>query len=359
GKGIVYDAVTNEEVEFNGKPLRGVSVITDGNLADRAYQVTNGLINNKLVTVQTGEEGKIVRRVLIEEGCRIEHEYYCSILLDRNTGTNIIMVSTEGGVEIETVAEETPEKLIKVHVDPTTGFMPLQARELGFGLGLKGAGLKSFINFIITLYKAYEAMDCSMLEVNPLVSTPDGEFIALDAKVNFDDNAEYRHPEWAALRDIEEEDPLEVEAGKYSLNYIKLDGNVGCMVNGAGLAMGTMDIIQLAGGRPANFLDVGGGADVERISNAFRIMMSDPHVEAVLINIFGGIVRCDRVANGILQALQLVEVDVPLIVRLDGTNADEALEILRKSGLNFLLANTLQVAAEKVTEALSLKAVTA
>ena len=198
-----------------------------------------------------------------------------------------------------------------------------------------------------------------MLEVNPLVVNSDGAFIALDAKVNFDDNAEYRHPEWAALRDIEEEDMLEVEAGKYNLNYIKLDGNVGCMVNGAGLAMGTMDIIQLAGGRPANFLDVGGGADTERISNAFRIMMSDPHVEAVLINIFGGIVRCDRVANGILQALKQVDVKVPLIVRLDGTNAEEAREILRKSGLNFLVAATLQEAAEKVTEALTLKAVTA
>ncbi len=359
GKGIVHHPATNQVIEINGKPLRGVTVVTEGNLADRAFQISNGLINNKLVTIQTGEEGKIVRRVLIEEGCKIEHEYYCSILLDRSVGKNVIMVSTEGGVEIETVAEETPEKLIKVHVDPTAGFMPFQARELAFGLGLSGAPLKSFVSFITTLYAAYETMDCSMLEVNPLVVNSDGAFIALDAKVNFDDNAEYRHPEWAALRDIEEEDMLEVEAGKYNLNYIKLDGNVGCMVNGAGLAMGTMDIIQLAGGRPANFLDVGGGADTERISNAFRIMMSDPHVEAVLINIFGGIVRCDRVANGILQALKQVDVKVPLIVRLDGTNAEEAREILRKSGLNFLVAATLQEAAEKVTEALTLKAVTA
>jgi succinyl-CoA synthetase beta subunit len=231
--------------------------------------------------------------------------------------------------------------------------MPFQARELAFGLGLSGAAYKSFVHFITKLYHAYEVMDCSMLEVNPLVSTKDGEFIALDAKVNFDDNAEFRHPHWAELRDITEEDPLEVEAGKYSLNYIKLDGNVGCMVNGAGLAMGTMDIIQLAGGKPANFLDVGGGANVERIANAFRIMMSDPHVEAVLINIFGGIVRCDRVANGILQALQQVTVTVPVIVRLDGTNAVEAREILQKSGLDFLVAATLQDAADQVTNALT------
>jgi succinyl-CoA synthetase beta subunit len=352
GKGTVHNPATNEAIMFNEKPLRGVTVLHSGDLADGAYKVADGLIGNKLVTIQTGEEGKIVRRVLIEDGCNIGHEYYCSILLDRGRGQNLIMVSTEGGVEIETVAEETPEKIIKVHIDPSTGFMPFQARELGFGLGLSGSSLKSFISFIMKLYAAYEAMDCSMLEVNPLVSTVDGDFIALDAKVNFDDNAEYRHPNWAELRDIEEEDPLEVEAGKYSLNYIKLDGNVGCMVNGAGLAMGTMDIIQLAGGKPANFLDVGGGANAERIANAFRIMMSDPNVEAVLINIFGGIVRCDRVANGILQALEQVTVNVPVIVRLDGTNAIEAGEILKKSGLNFLVAATLQDAADRVTEAL-------
>ena len=224
---------------------------------------------------------------------------------------------------------------------------------MAFGLGLSGQSFKSFVSFIQKLYKAYEDMDCSMMEINPLVTTADGEFMALDAKVNFDDNALDRHPEYAALRDIEEEDPLEVEAGKYNLNYIKLDGNVGCMVNGAGLAMATMDIIQLAGGRPANFLDVGGGANVERIANAFRIMMSDPHVKAVLVNIFGGIVRCDRVANGILQALQQVEVNVPIIVRLDGTNAEEARQILKKSGLAFLIAATLQDASDKVTEALT------
>lgn len=352
GKGIVQDA-DGTPIEVLGKPLRGVTVITEGNLADRAYSVAHGLIGNTLVTVQTGPEGKTVHRVFIEEGCKIGHEYYCSILLDRQTSRNLIMVSTEGGVEIETVAEEHPEKIIKVWIDPSEGFQPYQARQLGFGLNLSGSSFKSFVAFIQKLYKAYEAMDCSMLEVNPMVATVDGEFMALDAKVNIDDNALYRHPEYMELRDIEEEDPLEVEAGKFNLNYIKLDGNVGCMVNGAGLAMGTMDIIQLAGGKPANFLDVGGGADVERIANAFRIMMSDPHVEAVLVNIFGGIVRCDRVANGILQALKQVEVGVPVIIRLDGTNAVEAREILVKSGLNFLVAATLQDAADKVTEALS------
>ncbi len=352
GKGTVHNPETDEPIMVDGKPLRGVTVLTSGNLADRAYQVAEGLLNNKLVTIQTGAEGKIVRRVFIEDGCSIAHEFYCSILLDRGLGQNLIMVSTEGGMDIEEVAEHTPEKIIRVHVDPATGFQPHLARELAFGLGLSGSSFKSFLSFIAKLYNAYVALDCSMLEVNPMVVTTDGEFVALDAKINLDDNAEYRHSYWADLRDVTEEDPLEVEAGKYNLNYIKLDGNVGCMVNGAGLAMGTMDIIQLAGGKPANFLDVGGGANVERISNAFRIMMSDPNVEAVLINIFGGIVRCDRVANGILQALQQVEVKVPVIVRLDGTNAVEAREILQSSGLNFLVAATLQDAADRVTEAL-------
>lgn len=355
GKGIVYDVNTNQPLMFGEKELRGVTVLHDGNIADKAYRIANSMIGNKLVTIQTGEEGKIVRRMLIEEGASIKKEYYCSILLDRESSRNLIMVSTEGGVEIEKVAEETPEKIIKVTVDPAVGFQGYLARELALGLGLTGDAFKGFVPFISKLYSAYEQMDCSMLEVNPLVITNDNKWIALDAKVNFDDNALYRHPDYVQLQDVEEEDPLEVEAGKYNLNYIKLDGNVGCMVNGAGLAMATMDIIQLAGGSPANFLDVGGGANVDRIANAFRIMMSDSNVKAVLINIFGGIVRCDRVANGILQAMEKVKVTVPVIVRLEGTNAPEALAILKKSGLNFLLADTLDAAAKQVTNALSSK----
>jgi len=355
GKGIVQDG-NGQNIELFGKELRGVTVVKGdeyGNIAHKAYLIAKNTLGNKLVTIQTGEAGKIVNRMFIEEGASIEKEYYCSILLDRSNSQNLIMVSTEGGVEIEKVAEETPEKIIKVHVDPAVGMQGYIARDLAFGLGLTGNAFKSFVDFIQKLYHAYEEMDCSMLEVNPMVVTTDEKFIALDAKVNFDDNALYRHPEYTNLADVDEEDPLEHEAGKYNLNYIKLDGNVGCMVNGAGLAMATMDIIQLAGGSPANFLDVGGGANVERIANAFRIMTSDSNVRAVLINIFGGIVRCDRVANGILQALQKVDVSVPLIVRLEGTNSAEARDILKKSGLNFLLAKTLDDAAKAVTKALA------
>ncbi|MBI3260536.1 MAG: ADP-forming succinate--CoA ligase subunit beta [Ignavibacteriae bacterium] len=357
GKGTVVHAATNQPVEVGAKQVRGVTVIREGNVADKAYQIAKATFGNKLITIQTGAEGKIVNRMFIEEGCSIATEMYVSIVLDRNTGKNIIMASTEGGVEIEKVAEETPDRIIKETINPVTGFQQFQARRLAFGLGLSGDGFKSFLSFITKLVTAYEDMDCSMLEVNPLVLTTDGKIIALDAKLNFDDNALYRHVEFNDLRDLAEEAPLEVEASKYNLNYIKLDGNVGCMVNGAGLAMATMDIIQIAGGSPANFLDVGGGANVERIANAFRIMMSDPNVKAVLVNIFGGIVRCDRVANGILQALQQVEVNVPVIVRLEGTNAKEAQEILKNSGMEFLVAGNLQDAAQKVTEALSAKAV--
>ena len=260
------------------------------------------------------------------------------------------MASTEGGMEIEEVAEHSPEKILKETINPNIGFQGYQARRLAFGLGLSGQAFKNFVKFITKLTNAYDALDCSMLEINPLVVTTDEQIIALDAKVGFDDNALYRHPNYAELRDISEEAPLEVEASKYDLNYIKLDGNVGCMVNGAGLAMATMDMIKLSGGEPANFLDVGGGANVERIANAFRIMMSDKNVEAVLINIFGGIVRCDRVANGIIKALETVEVNLPLIVRLDGTNAELAAEILDKSDLEFKVAKSFNEAAEKVSE---------
>ncbi|MGB9912105.1 MAG: ADP-forming succinate--CoA ligase subunit beta, partial [Candidatus Kapaibacteriota bacterium] len=317
---------------------------------DKVYQYAVKMLGKKLVTVQTGEAGTIIRKIYLEEGSSIAKEYYAGIVLDRNVGRNTIMVSTEGGVEIEKVAEETPEKILKEWINPAIGFQSYQARRLAFGLGLTGEAFKSFVYFITQLVEAYEQLDCSLLEINPLVLTTDGKMIALDAKINFDDNALFRHPEYAELRDISEEDPLEVEASKYDLNYIKLDGNVGCMVNGAGLAMATMDLIQLSGGKPANFLDVGGGANVERIANAFRIMVSDPNVKAVLINIFGGIVRCDKVANGIVEALNNVEVKVPVIVRLDGTNAEEGLEILRNSHLQFRVAKTFEEAARTVTE---------
>lgn len=354
GKGKIYNS-ENKPIQIDGKDLKGVSIITGDNIADTVYRYSKEMLGNKLVTIQTGEKGTIVNRLLIESGVSIAREFYAGITLDRQNGMNTIMVSTEGGVEIEKVAEETPEKIIKEAIDPKLGFQGYQARTLAFGLGLKGKAFKSFIKFITNAVKAYEQLDCSILEINPLVLTSDDEIIALDAKINFDDNALYRHPEYIDLRDTSEEDPLDVEASKYDLNYIKLDGNVGCMVNGAGLAMATMDMIQLSGGSPANFLDVGGGANVERIANAFKIMMSDPSVEAVLVNIFGGIVRCDKVAEGILEALKQVEVNVPLIIRLDGTNAEEAKEMLEKSDLEFNVALTFEEAATQVTKVVTNK----
>lgn len=355
GKGVIHDAQTGEPVQYGDKELRGVKVlpIDNENPLHEVWEIARRMLGNKLITVQTGEEGKIVNRILVADGVDIEKEFYCSVLLDRATGRNIIMVSTEGGVEIEKVAEETPEKIVKEQVDPGAGLQGFQARRLAFGLGLSGNAFKSFQKFINALYNAYLQLDASLVEVNPLVLTPAGEIIAVDAKVSIDDNALYRHKEIEEMRDESEEDPLEVEASKHDLNYIKLDGNVGCMVNGAGLAMATMDIIKLAGGEPANFLDVGGGASVERVASAFKVMMSDPHVKAVLINIFGGIVRCDRVANGIIQAMETVKVDVPVIVRLQGTNAEEAREILENSTLHFAVAMTLQDAADRVKEALA------
>jgi len=350
GKGHLVNIDTNEILEFDGKPVRGVNIIAGGNISDKVYKYANATFGNKLITIQTGEKGSVVNRMLIEEGCNIAKEFYAGITLDRQTGRNTVMCSTEGGVEIEEVAEHTPEKILKEQIDPALGFQGYQARRLAFGLGLSGDAFKNFIKFITKLVKAYEDMDCSLMEINPLVLTADNQIVALDAKINFDDNALYRHPEFAELRDLSEESPLEVEASKYDLNYIKLDGNVGCMVNGAGLAMATMDMINLSGGNPANFLDVGGGANVNRIANAFRLMMSDPAVEAVLINIFGGIVRCDRVAEGIIQALETVKVDVPVIVRLDGTNAIEAAEILKNSTLEFKVATSFNQASERIKE---------
>lgn len=350
GKGTIHNIFSGEPHILYDKPVRGVNIVSNGNISDMAYQYAKTILGHKLITIQTGEAGSIVRRLLIEEGVSIAREFYAGMLLDRQVGRNVIMVSTEGGVEIEKVAAETPEKIIKEWINPAIGFQQFQARRLGFGLALSGDAFKSFVNFITKLVIAYESLDCSLLEINPLVLTTDNKMIALDAKMNFDDNAIYRHPEYLELRDESEEDPLEVEASKYDLNYIKLDGNVGCMVNGAGLAMSTMDLIQLSGGQPANFLDVGGGANVERISNAFRIMMSDPNVKAVLINIFGGIVRCDKVADGIVEALKNVEVNVPVIVRLDGTNAAGGIRTLMKSGMKFKVAKTFEEAAKLVTE---------
>ncbi len=316
------------------------------------YELSKQILGMTLVTHQTGPEGKVVKRLLIEQGVNIERELYVGITLDRAISKNVIMVSTEGGMEIEKVAEETPEKIIKEPVDPAIGLQAFQARKLAFALGLKGEQHKNAVKFLMALYKAYVATDCSIAEINPLVVTKEQQVIALDAKINFDDNALYRHPELAAYRDLEEEEPLEIEASKYNLNYIKLDGNVGCMVNGAGLAMATMDIIKLAGGQPANFLDVGGGANKETVANGFKIILSDPNVKAILINIFGGIVRCDRVAEGVINAARWVEVNIPIVVRLEGTNAKEAQILLKKSGLNFEVAGSLKEAADKVTKVL-------
>lgn len=311
------------------------------------------MIGMRLVTHQTGEEGRIVKRLLIEQGINIARELYFGITLDRATSQNVVMASTEGGVEIEQVAAETPELILKEFVDPRTGFQGYQARKLAFGLGLTGTQFKNAVKFFSALYNAYEETDASLAEINPLVVTEEGDVLALDAKMNFDDNALFRQPEIQEMRDLDEEEPLEIEASKYNLNYIKLDGNVGCMVNGAGLAMSTMDIIKLAGGEPANFLDVGGGASSETVENGFRIILSDQNVKAVLINIFGGIVRCDRVATGVVQAARNVQVDLPVVVRLAGTNAEEAGVILRESGMQFLVADTLEDAAKKVTEAIA------
>ncbi len=311
------------------------------------------MIGMRLVTHQTGEEGRIVKRLLIEQGINIARELYFGITLDRATSQNVVMASTEGGVEIEQVAAETPELILKEFVDPRTGFQGYQARKLAFGLGLTGTQFKNAVKFFSALYNVYEETDASLAEINPLVVTEEGDVLALDAKMNFDDNALFRQPEIQEMRDLDEEEPLEIEASKYNLNYIKLDGNVGCMVNGAGLAMSTMDIIKLAGGEPANFLDVGGGASSETVENGFRIILSDQNVKAVLINIFGGIVRCDRVATGVVQAARNVQVDLPVVVRLAGTNAEEAGVILRESGMQFLVADTLEVAAKKVTEAIA------
>jgi succinyl-CoA synthetase beta subunit len=326
---------------------------------DEVMEKSKAILGGTLVTHQTGLEGKVVNKVLIAEdvyypGESEPKEYYMSILLDRATSRPVIMASTEGGMNIEDVAAETPEKIIKEWIDPMMGLQPFQARKVAFALGLEGTAFKEMVKFIHSLYAAYIGLDASMFEINPVLKTSDSKILAVDAKVNLDDNALFRHKDLQELRDVSEEDPLEVEAGKSGLNYVKLDGNVGCMVNGAGLAMATMDIIKLSGGEPANFLDVGGGANAETVEAGFRIILKDPNVKAILINIFGGIVRCDRVASGVVEAYKKVgNIPVPIIVRLQGTNAEEGAKIIQESGLKVYSAILLKDAAARITEVLA------
>ena len=343
--------VVKAQIHAGGRGLGGGVKVAKGIPEVRKY--AKQILGMNLITHQTGPEGREVKRLLVEQGVNIEKEFYVGITLDRASSRNTVMVSTEGGMEIEKVAAEMPEKILKEWIDPAVGFQAHQARKLAFGLNLTGDQFKNGVKFLMALYKAYVAVDASLAEINPLVVTKDGRVLALDAKINIDDNALYRHKDVVELRDLDEEEPLEVEASKYDLNYIKLDGDVGCMVNGAGLAMATMDLIKLAGGEPANFLDVGGGASAETVENGFKIILGDPNVKAVLINIVGGIVRCDRVATGVVQAAKKIGISIPMIVRLAGTNAEEASVILNESGLKFLVANSFEEAAQRVVEALA------
>ena len=340
---------------------RGAGRFKDGDpekggvrLAKSVDDVKDGaaaMLGQTLVTKQTGPLGKEVKRIYVEDGCDIARELYLSILMDRVTSRITVMASTEGGMDIEEVAEKTPEKIIKVAIDPIFGMEGFYARQIAFGLGLEGKQVSSAVKLLTALYKAFTELDASLLEVNPLVVTGSGDVIALDAKMNFDDNALYRHPDIAEMRDEDEEDPTELEASKHELNYIKLDGSIGCMVNGAGLAMATMDIIKLYGAEPANFLDVGGGATKERVTTAFKIILSDPNVEGILVNIFGGIMRCDVIAEGVVAAAREVSLQVPLVVRLEGTNVDLGKKILGESGLAIIAADNLADAAAKIVQA--------
>jgi succinyl-CoA synthetase beta subunit len=318
---------------------------------EEAGEIAAKMLGMKLVTPQTGPEGKTVGRLLIEETLPIEKELYLGILVDRAEGKPVFMASPAGGMDIEQVAEETPERILKQHIDPGMGLEPFQARKIAFQLGLKARQINPAVQFLTGLYRAFLDTDASLVEINPFITCTDDRLFALDAKLNFDDNALFRHPDIRELRDISEEDPLEVEASKYSLNYIKLDGNVGCMVNGAGLAMATMDIIKYAGGMPANFLDVGGGATAEQVTHAFEILLSDKNVKAVLINIFGGILRVDTLATGVVEAATKTHIQLPIVLRLEGTNVEAGREILRQSGLNFIVADSMKDAAEKVVAA--------
>ena len=326
----------------------GVKVVKS---TDDVRDTANQMLGMQLVTHQTGPEGKEVKRVYVEQGCDIARELYLGMLIDRATSRVTVMASTEGGMDIEEVAAKTPEKIVMETIDPATSIMPYNARKLAFALGLEGKQVGSAVKFIMGMYNAFTALDASLVEINPLVVTGAGEVMALDAKMNFDDNALFRQAEVSELRDEDEEDPAELEAAKHDLNYIKLDGNIGCMVNGAGLAMATMDIIKLYGGEPANFLDVGGGATKERVTEAFKIILRDPKVEGILVNIFGGIMRCDVIAEGVVAAAKEVSLNVPLVVRLEGTNVDLGKSILAQSGLPIVSADDLADAAEKVVQA--------
>jgi succinyl-CoA synthetase beta subunit len=356
-------AFTVEEAEATAKKLGGSVVVKAqihaggrgkgggvkvGKDAAEAVELSKKILGMTLITHQTGPEGRVVQRLLIEETLPIEKEFYVGIVLDRAVGKIVFMASSEGGMEIEDVAAHSPEKILKEAIEPGFGLLPFQARKLAFGIGIPAASVNAAASCMMALAKAYDAMDASLAEINPLILTKDGKIVALDAKINIDDNAMFRHKDFADLRDLNEEDPLEVEASRFGLNYIKLDGSVACMVNGAGLAMATMDIIKYAGGSPANFLDVGGGANAEQIRNAFRILLSDKSVKAVLINIFGGILRCDTLATGVVNAARELGIKVPVVIRMEGTNVELGRQILAESGLNFPVADGMKDAAEMV-----------
>src|SRR2546425_5895072 len=345
GGGVV---VVKAQIHAGGRGKGGGVKVAKS--AEAAEQIARHMSGMTLVTHQTGPEGRVVARVLVEEGLQMTRELYVSLVLDRAAGKPVMMASAAGGMDIEEVAASTPEKIVKVYIEPGVGLVPFEARQLGFAIGLDGPQVSKFVRLATALYEAFIATDASLIEVNPLVVTASGDLLALDAKMNFDDSALYRHPDIRELRDLGEEDPLEIEASKFSLNYIHLDGNIGCMVNGAGLAMATMDIIKLAGGEPANFLDVGGGANAEQIRNAFKILMSDKNVKAVLINIFGGILRCDVLAQGVIAAVSELGVPVPIVIRMEGTNVDEGKKLLRESGLNFTTVDSMDEAAQKVVQ---------
>ncbi len=338
--------VVKAQIHAGGRGKGGGVKVVKG--PDEAERATAAMIGMRLVTIQTGPEGQIVQRVLIEQGLSIKRELYLGIVLDRATEKPVLMASQDGGVDIEKVAHDTPERIVREAIHPGAGLAPYQTRKLAFALGLSGPQIAQAAKLMTAVYETFKATDASLIEVNPLIVTDEGSLLALDAKMNFDDNALYRHPDIKELRDLSEEAPLEVEASKYSLNYIKLDGTVGCMVNGAGLAMATMDIIKLAGGEPANFLDVGGGANAEQIRNAFKILMSDKSVKAVLINIFGGILRCDVLAEGVITAVKELGVPVPIVIRMEGTNVEKGKQMLKESGLNFTTADTMGDAADRV-----------